>query len=62
MKLATGEYGTNGNHCAPEFKEKTLKSKPFVKYPFAFYNKYGPYVKPCTTNFAYVRKTLPTFS
>ncbi len=58
----TGDYGTCGSHSAPEFKEKVLKSKPFVQYPYAFYNKYGPYTKPCKTNFAYVRQTLPRFS
>lgn len=62
---ATGEYSVDrirGSHNAIEFPEKVVKVKPFCVYPYAFYDKYGGYAKPCAINPTYVVNTLPRFN
>ena len=58
----TGEYSVNfkrGSHNAIEYPEKRVVAKPFCVYPYAFYDKYGGYAKPCCINPTYVINTLP---
>ena len=50
-----------GSHGLPEFPEKKVAAKPFVKYPYAFYNKYG-HVQPVRINPSRVVNTFPRFS
>ena len=65
-KIATGKNSVNwkgGTKNPPEFKEKRVAAKPYVKYPYAFYNKYGSCIKPCVNYLpTHVHQTLPRIS
>lgn len=42
--------------------EKPLIAKPFVQYPYAFYNKYGFVQKDVKYDKTFIKKTLPNIN